>query len=145
MDPDETSKTYKTSKRNILEKLSESIMSKQIESKGIEELAENVDNPDDAAALIMKMDNMIKSKKNNILMIDYQQDEIFRRFKTNSKLISTVSAFKISKITINFKIDIVEFIDMYPKMQASCISLYYLKNNFRVIKEVYQEHDSEFQ
>ena len=120
-------------------------MSKQIESKGIEELAENVDNPDDAAALIMKTDNMIKSKKNNILMIDYQQDEIFRRFKTNSKLISTVSAFKISKITINFKIDIVEFIDMYPKMQASCISLYYLKNNFRVIKEVYQEHDSEFQ
>ena len=120
-------------------------MSKQIESKVIEELAENVDNPGDAAALIMKMDNLIKSKKNNILMIDYQQDEIFRRFKTNSKLISTVSAFKISKITINFKIDIVEFIDMYPKMQASCISLYYLKNNFRVIKEVYQEHDCEFQ
>ena len=114
MDPDETSKTYKASKSNILEKLSESVMSTQIESKGIEELAENVDNPDDAAALIMKMDNMIKSKKNNILMIDYQQGEIFRRFKTNSKLISTVSAFKISKITINFKIDIVEFIDMYP-------------------------------
>ena len=47
--------------------------------------------------------------------------------------------------TINFKLDIVKFIDMYPKMQTSCISLHHLKNNFRVIKEVCQEHASEFQ
>ena len=126
-----------------MEKLRESIISKQIESKGIEELATNVDNPNNAAELIKKMDNMIKSKKNNILMIAYQ--EIFRIFKTNNKFISVVSAFKISKTTINFKIDIAKFIDMYPKMQTSCISLYYLKNNFRLIKEVCQEHASEFQ
>ena len=106
-------------------------MSKQIESKGIKEIAKNVDNPDDAAELIEKMGNMIKSKKNKILMIAYQQGEIFRRFKTNNKFISAVSAFKISKTTINFKIDIVKFVDMYPKMQTSSISLYYLKNNFR--------------
>ena len=92
-------------------------MSKQIESKGIEELAKNIDNPDDAAKLIKKLYNMIKSKKNNILMIAYQQGEIFRRFKTNNKFISAISAFKISKATINFKIDFVKFIDMYPKMQ----------------------------
>ena len=120
-------------------------MSEKIESKGIKELAKNVDNPDDAAELIKKMDNMIKSKKSNILTIASQQGEIFRRFKTNNKFISAVGAFKISKTTINFKIDIVKFIDMYPKMQASCVSLYYLKNNFRVIKEVCQEHASEFQ
>ena len=120
-------------------------MSKQIESKGIEILAKNVDNPDDVAKLIKKMDNMTNSKKNNILMIAYQQGEIFRRFKTNNKFISAVSAFEISKTTINFKIDIAKFFDMYPKMQTSCISLYYLKNNFGVIKEVCQEHASEFQ
>ena len=67
-----------------MEKLHKSILSKQIESKAIEELAKNVDNRDDAAELIKKMDNMIKSKKNNILMIAYQQGEIFRRFKTNN-------------------------------------------------------------
>ena len=89
------------------------------------------------------MDNMIKSKKNNVLVIAYQQGEIFRRFKTNNKFISAVSAFKISKTTTNFKI--VKFIDMYPKMQTSCISLYYLKNNFMAIKEVCQEHASQFQ
>ena len=38
-------------------------MSKPIESKGIKELAKNVDNADDAAELIKKMDYIIKSKK----------------------------------------------------------------------------------
>ena len=50
-----------------MEKLRESIMSEPIKSKGIKELAKNVDNPDDAE-LIKKMDYLIKSKKNNILL-----------------------------------------------------------------------------
>ena len=91
------------------------------------------------------MDKMIKIKKNNILMIAYQQGKKFRKFKTNNKFISTVSALKISKTTISFKTGIVEFIDKYPKMQKSCISLYYLKKNIRVIKEVGQQHASGFQ
>ena len=72
-------------------------MSEQTESKGIEELAKKVDNPDDAAELIKKMDKMIKSKKNNILMIPYQQGEIFKKFKTNDKFISTVSDSKLAR------------------------------------------------
>ena len=79
-------------------------MSEPIESKGIKELAKNVDNPDDATELIKTMDYMIKSKKNNILLIAYHQGEIFKRFKTNNKFISAVSAFKISKTTINLLI-----------------------------------------
>ena len=105
-------------------------MSKQIESKGIEELAKNVINPDAAAELIKKMENMIKSKKNNILMIAYQQGEIFRRFKNNNKFVGAVSAFKLSKTAINFKIDIVKFIDIYSKMQTSCIYLFFSKKQF---------------
>ena len=76
-----------------MEKLRESIMSEPIESKVIKELAKNVDNPDDAAELIKKMDYMIKSKKNKILLIAYHQGEIFKRFKTNDKFISVVTAF----------------------------------------------------
>ena len=62
--------------------------------------------------------------------------KLFKKFKTNNKFLSRVNAFKISKATINFKIGIVEFISMYRKMKKSCISLYYLKNNFRIIKDV---------
>ena len=78
-------------------------------------------------------------------MIACQQGKIFRRIKTDNKFISAVSALRTSKTTINFKIDIVKFIDKYRKMQKSCISLYYLKNKFRVIKKVCQKHASELQ
>ena len=80
---------------------------------------------------------MIKSNKNSVLIIAYEQGKIFKELKTDNKFINavSVSAFKISKTTINFEIDIVKLIDMYPKMQTSCISLNYLKNYFRVIKK----------
>ena len=57
---------------------------------------------------------------------------------------SEVTKFKISKTTINFKIGIIKYIDDYPKMRKSCISLPFLKNNFRVIKDVYKEYATEF-
>ena len=81
----------------ILEKLRESIMSGKIESKGAEKLAKDVDNPDDAAELIKKIGKIIKSTKNNILMLAYQQGEIFRRFKTNNKFTSAVSDSKLAR------------------------------------------------
>ena len=88
---------------------------------------------------------MIKSNKSSVLIKAYEQGKIFKEFKTDNKFKSAVSAFKSSKTTINFKIDIVKFIDMYPKTRTRCIYLNYLKNNFRVIKEVCQEHAGEFQ
>ena len=120
-------------------------MSQQIESKGVEDLSKKVDNPDDAAQLVKKIDKMIKNNKNNILMLGYHQGIIFRKFKENNKFASAATKFKISRTTINFKIDIVNFIDRHPKTRKSCISLFYLKNNFRLIKEVCQEHASKFQ
>ena len=78
-------------------------------------------------------------------MTAYQQSKIFEKFKTDNKFINAVTKFEISKATTNFKIGIVKFIDEYPKMRNSCISLYYLKNNFRVIKEVCHGEASEFQ
>ena len=138
-------------KSKILEKLRESITDEQTESKesmmnvDIKEPRKEVKNSDEAAKLIKKMDKMIKISKNNILIMAYNQGKIFRKFKADNKFISAVSRFKISKATINFKIGIVEFIDKYPKMQKSCISVYYLKNNFKIIKELCQENACEFQ
>ena len=140
-------------RKKILEKLCKSVLSEQTETdvteelaeNGIEKLAENVKNPDDAAELINKMTKMIKTKKNNILMIAYHQGKIFKKFITDKKFINAVTKFEISRATINFKTAIVKFIDEYPKMRKSCISIYHLQNNFRIIKEVGQEHASEFQ
>ena len=79
------------------------------------------------------------------LTLAQQQGMVFKKFKKNNKFVNTVTEFEISKTTMNFKIDIANFIDKYPKMRKSCISLFYLKNNFQIIKNVCQEHASEFQ
>ena len=55
-----------------------------------------------------------------------------------------MTEFDISKTTINFKIDVVNFINQYPGIRKSSISLFYLKSNFRAIKNVCQEHASEY-
>ena len=107
-------------------------MTEVIESKGVEELSKKVDNPDDAVELFKKIEKMIKNKNNNILTLVYPQDTTFRKSKMNNMFTSAASEFKISKATINFKIDIVKFVDKYPKMRTSCISPFYLKNNFSV-------------
>ena len=111
----------------------------------MEELSKNVDNPDDAVELIKKIKKTIKNKKNNILTLPYHQVIIFRKHKTSNRFTRAVSELKISKTTTNFKVDIVKFINKYPKMRTSCINLFYLRNNFRVINEVCQEHASKFQ
>ena len=145
MKNDETRKTKQNNRTAILDKLRDSIVSEEVNSMGVEDLSRNVDSPDDAAELIGRVERIMKSKKNNILMLAYHQGIIFKKCKENSRFTSAVSKFKISKATINFKIDIIKFIDDYPRMQKSSISLHYLKNNFRVIKEVCKEHASEFQ
>ena len=133
------------SKTAILEKLMESIMIGEVDYKDIENLSISVKSPNDAAELISKIERVIKSRKNSILVLAYPQGVIFKRFKENSMFTSAVINPKISKSTINFKIGIVQFIHDYPKMKKSSIFLHFLKNNFRIIKEVCREHSSEFQ
>ena len=145
---DETRKQPRLSKEYVYEKLRDSLIinsKEEIETKGLEQLIRTIDNPKDAIELVKKLDKLTKCSKNNILVLTYQQGKLFQKFKSNNKFISAVTEFGISKTTINFKIDIVKFIENYPKMKKSCISLFYLKNNFRVIKNVCQEHASEFQ
>ena len=108
-------------KTAILEKLMESVMSKEVDSKGIEDLSRNMDSPDDAAKLVGKIERVMKSKKNNMLTLAYHQGLIFKKFKENSKFTGAVT---------NLKLGIIKFIDDYPKMRKSSVSLHFLKNNF---------------
>ena len=131
----------------MYEKLRDSLINskEEIETKDLEQLIRITGNPNHAIELVKKIDKLTELSKNNILTFAYQQGKVFQKFKSNNKFVSAVTEFGISKATINFKIDIVKFIENYPKMKKSCISLFYLKNNFRVIKNVCQEHTSKFQ
>ena len=135
------------SKEYVYETLRDPLINgkEEIETKGLEQLIRTTGNPNNAIELVKKLDKLTKCSKNNILVWAYQQGKVFQKFKSNNKFVSAVTEFGISKTTINFKIDIVKFIENYPKMKKSCISLFYLKNNFRILKNVCQEHASEFQ
>ena len=84
MKDDKTRKTKQNNKPVILEKLKESIMSEEVDSNGVEDALNNVDNPDDAAELIGRIERIMQSKKNNILMLAYHQGIIFKKYKENS-------------------------------------------------------------
>ena len=77
MKSDERRKIKQNNKIAILEKLKESIMTEEADSIGVEDALNNVDNPDDAAELIGRIEYIMKSKKNNILMLAYHQGIIF--------------------------------------------------------------------
>ena len=145
MKDDEARKTKQNNKTVILEKLMESMISEEADSEGVEDLSRNVDSPDDAAKLVGRIERIMKSKKNNILILAYHQGLILKKYKENSKFTGAVTNPKIGKATINFKICIIKFIDDYPKMRKFLVSLHFLKNNFRIIREVCREHASEIQ
>ena len=76
-------------------------------------------------------------------MASYQQDQIFEKFKVNEHFIDTVKELGISKSTILFKISIVKFVNKYPRMKKSSLSLHFVRNDFKMIKEIYHQNASE--
>ena len=94
-------------KDQVLKKLQDLLINskEEIETKGLEQLIENTNNLNDATELVKKIDKLTKRIK-NILTLAYQQGKVFQKFKINSKFVSAVTEFGVSKTTINFKIDI---------------------------------------
>ena len=90
------------------------------------------------------MKKVIKSNKCNILWLAYQKSQIFEKFKMNDNFINMVKEFNINKSTILFKTSIARFINKYPRMKKSSLSLHFLKNNFKIIKEICHENANEF-
>ena len=66
------------------------------------------------------------------------------KLKVNENFIDLVKKFGIIKSTILFKISMAKFVSKYPRMKKSSFFLHFLKNNFRIIKEICHENASEF-
>ena len=92
-------KTKQNNKTAILEKLMESIMSEVVDSESIEDFSRNVDSPDDGARLVERIELVMRSKKNNILILAYHKGLIFKKFKENIRFTGAVTNLKIGKAT----------------------------------------------
>ena len=100
---------------------------------------------EEAVEVVNKIEKIIRSNKCRILWLAYPKGKIFEIFKAKEKFINLVNNFNISRSTMAFKISIVKFLNKYPKMKKSSLSLHFLKNNFKIIKEIYHENASEFE
>ena len=69
-----------------------------------------------------------------------------KSFKDKEKFIKLVYEFKVHKsTTIIFKINIFTLIDKQPKLMKSSMTLDFLKNYYKGIKQICKENSNEFQ
>ena len=116
-----------------------------IETQELNEKADRLEIPEDAAAVIKQYEDIIRTKKKNIISIAYHQGKVFKRFKDEEEFIRLVNEFKVHRSTIIFKINIFKLIGKYPKLMKSSIGLGFLKNYFKDIKQICEENSKEFE
>ena len=57
-------------------------------------------------------------------MVDLPSRKMFQKFKEKERFVSMVSKFGVSKLTITFKIVLVNLINNYTKVKNSSLSLH---------------------
>ena len=137
--------TKRDSKKEIKKQFVDSLFSnKKVETEELNKQAEKVENSEDAGTITKEYEDVILTKKKNIIRIAYQQGKLFPKFKEKEKFIKLVKELKVHKITIIFKINIVKLTDKYPKLMKSSVTLNFCKNLFKDVKEVRLENLVEF-
>ena len=140
-----TTNTKRDSKQEIKKQFVDSLFSnKKVEAEELNKQAEKVENSEDAGTITKEYEDVILTKKKNIIRIAHQQGKLFRKFKEKGKFIKLVKELKVHKITIIFKINIVKLTDKYPKLMKSSVTLNFCKNLFKDVKEVRLENLVEF-
>ena len=77
-----TKKTRRLSKDEIKKKLVDSIFNNNtVETEELNKMAEEVEKPKNAAAVIKQYEDIIWTKKKGIISIAYHQGKVFKRFK----------------------------------------------------------------
>ena len=99
---------------------------------------EGAQDPEEAAKVIQKNKNIIKTNKKGIISIAHHQGKVFKKFK--EKFIK----LWIHKNTIIFRINVFKLCERYLKLLGSSIGLGFFKNYYKDIKTIYRVNEQEF-
>ena len=77
-----------------------------IEIEELNDRAEKVEKPEDAAGIIMEYKEILRAKKKGIIMVAFYQGKIFNSFKEKEKFQEMVKKLKIHKSKSTFKINV---------------------------------------
>ena len=123
-DSEKTKRTKRLVKKELKKELIDSLTtSNVIETEQLNEKAKKVEKPEDGAGIIKHYEEVIRTKKKDIISIAHHQGKMFKRFRKNEKFIKLVSEFKVHKSTGKFKINIFKLIDKHPKLMNSSATL----------------------
>ena len=139
-------KAKRLSKEEIKKKLLDSMtIDEVVEFDDLNKEAEETQDPEEAAKIIKRYEDIIKTKNKGIINVAYHQGQVFKRFKEKEKFAKLVSELGFHKITIIFKINVFKLCKKYPKLLKSSIDMGFFKNYHKGIKAICDEYEKNFQ
>ena len=98
------------SQKEIKKELVNSLVNNNmVEIEELNEQVGTVDNPGDAADLVKKYGEILKTKRQGIISVAYHQGKVFSRFREKEKFVRLVANFGVHKGTIIFKINFLDY------------------------------------
>ena len=88
-----------------------------VETEELNEQAGIVHKPENAADLIKKYEEILKTKRKGIIPVAYRQGKVFSRFREKKKFVMLVADLRVHKGTVIFKIIAFKLLDKYPKLK----------------------------
>ena len=135
----DSKKAKRSSKEEIITKLLDSMTIDETVGFGdLNKEAEKIQDPEKAADIIKRYEDIIKTKNKGIINVAYYQGQVFKRFKEKEKFVKLVSELGIDKNTIIFKINVFKLCKKHPKLLKSSIGLGFFKNYHKDSKAILQ-------
>ena len=142
----DSKKAKRLSKEEIKKQLLESMtIDETLELLDLNKEAEEIQDPEKAAEIIKRYEDIIKTKKKGIINVAYHQGQVFKRFKEKEKFAKLVSELGIHKTTIIFKINVFKLCKEYSKLLKSSIGLGFFENYYKDIKTICKENEKDLQ
>ena len=121
----DSEKAKRLSKEEIKKQLLDSMIIDEVaEFENLNKEAEEVQDPEEAAEIIKRYEDVIKTKKKGIINVAYHQGQVFKKFKEKEKFAKLISELRIHKTT---RINMFKLCKKYPKLLTSSIGLGFFK------------------
>ena len=142
----DSKKAKRLSKEEIKKQLLDSMIIDEVaEFEDLNKEAKETKDPEKAAEIIKRYEDIIKTKKKGIINVAYHQGQVFKRFKEKEKFAKLVSELGIHKTTIIFKINVFKLCKEYSKLLKSSIGLGFFENYYKDIKTICKENEKDLQ
>ena len=141
----DSKKAKRLSKEEIKKQLLDSMIIDEVaEFENLNKEAEETQDPEKAAEIIKRYEDIIKTKKKGIINVAYHQGQVFKRFKEKEKFAKLVSELGIHKTTMIFKINVSKLCKKYHKLLTSSIGLGFFKHYHKDIKAICEKKEKDF-